>query len=177
MELNQNQQNGVNAIKEACIKYSITDNRMVAYILATAYWETGQTMMPIEEYGKGVGHKYGQKIKQSGQPYVEPDFIYYGRGYTQNTWFENYEMLSNQSYAKQQGWDFLNHPELLLEVEPSLWATIHCMWHGLYTGVGLSKYFNDTTEDPINCRKVINGLDQADRIAGFYQDFKATILS
>lgn len=171
MQLNDSQKEGYNAIISSCTDYEITDKRMIAYILATAWHETAQTMQPIEEYGKGKGHPYGSKIKQSGQTYETPDFIYYGRGYTQNTWYENYQMLSNQSTAKLNGWDFLNHPELLLQERPSLWATIHCMYKGLYTGVGLPKYFNDTTTDYINARKIINGLDSAEKIAGYAEDF------
>lgn len=165
--LAQSQVDGVEVITSACLTYGVTDQRMVAYILATAYWETGQTMRPIEEYGKGAGHRYGGKIKQSGKPYTTPDQIYYGRGYTQNTWYENYEMLSRELYAVAKGWDFLNNPELLLIPEPSIWATIHCMWHGLYTGVSLSTYFTSLKEDWGSARKIINGMDQADKIAGF----------
>jgi len=171
IQLTETQKQSVQDIVDACTKYGVTDKRMMAYILATAYWETGRTMLPIEEYGRGAGHKYGHKIKQSGEPYETPDHIYYGRGFCQTSWYENYQMLSDQAYAKQQGWDFLNHPELLLLMEPSVWAMIHCMYHGLYTGVGLPKYFNDTVTDPVNARKIINGLDKADMIAGFYAEF------
>lgn len=170
MNLTTTQETGRDTIHDGCLKYGVTDKRMIAYVLSTAYWETGRTMAPIEEYGKGAGHKYGEKIKQSGQPYETPDHIYFGRGFTQNTWYENYQMLSNQKRAKEQGWDFLNNPELLLEVELSLWATVHCMYHGLYTGVGLTKYFGDNA-DPYNARRIINGLDQADTIVGFYKEF------
>ena len=169
--LSDKQSQGLQAIIDACAQYQVTDQRMIAYILATAYWETARTMQPIEEFGKGAGRAYGRMIKQSGQPYTTPDHIYYGRGHTQNTWYENYEMLSNQSYAKTQGWDFLNNPELLLTMEPSLWATIHCMWHGSYTGVGLSKYFTADATDWVNARRIINGTDQAENIAEFAQAF------
>lgn len=169
--LSPHQLNGVYAITDGCAHFGITDQRMIAYILATAFWESGRTMQPVEEYGKGAGHKYGQKIKQSGQTYATPDKVYYGRGHTQNTWYENYLMLENQTYAKQKGWNFLDQPELLLEMEPSVWATIHCMWHGSYTGVALCHYFNDHETDPLNARRIINGTDQAAAIAGFYDAF------
>lgn len=165
------QQEGIDAILKGCDLYQVTDQRMKAYILATCYWETDRTMQPIEEYGKGHGHIYGGKIKQSGDSYLLPDEIYYGRGHTQNTWFENYQMLQNQRHAIAKGWRFLERPETLLQMEPSVWATIHCMWFGSYTGVGLSHYFNDNLTDPFNARKIINGLDQAKNIAGFYQIF------
>ena len=170
-QLKEKQIDGIEALLNGCDQFGVSSLPMRAYILATAYWETARTMQPIEEFGKGAGHKYGQKIKQNGEPYTAPDKIYYGRGHTQNTWYENYRMLSNESYAKSQGWDFLNNPELLLQTAPSVWATIHCMYNCLYTGVGLKKYFTADGADPVNARRIINGTDQAQQRAGFYHTF------
>ena len=47
--------------------------------------------------------------------------------------------------------------------------------NGWFTGVGLPQYFDADTEDPVNARKVINGLDKADLIAGYYRSFKAAL--
>jgi hypothetical protein len=60
------------------------DDRHLAYVLATAFHETARTMQPIEEYGKGKGKSYGAPDPQTGQ-------TYYGRGYVQLTWKENYQ--------------------------------------------------------------------------------------
>jgi len=169
--LSQKQIDGIEAIISGASTYQVSDKRMIAYVLATAFWESGETMQPISEYGKGEGHPYGGKIKQSGESYLLPDEIYYGRGHTQTTWFENYQMLQNQAYAISKNWRILEQPDLLLTMEPSVWAMYHCMWHGSYTGVGLSHYFNETTTDWINARRIINGTDQAVRIAGFAQTF------
>src|SRR6185369_17418114 len=54
-----------------------------AYMLATVFHECAGTWQPIEEYGKGKGLKYGTPDTRTGQ-------VYYGRGYTQNTWYDNY---------------------------------------------------------------------------------------
>ena len=139
----------------------------LAYLLATVLHESAFTMQPIEEYGKGKGRKYGRKVKMDGTPYTTPDHIYYGRGYTQNTWYENYDKLTR---ANSRGWDFLNHPELLLQPEPSAWASVYAMTTGLYTGRKLSQYFNGKN-DPVNARKIVNGLDRAENIAGYYAKF------
>ena len=47
---------------------------------------------------------------------------------------------------------------------------------GLYTGVKLSTYFNDVKTDPINARKIINGLDCADKICDYYNKFYNSIV-
>jgi len=140
----------------------------LAYVLATAYHETARTMQPIEEYGKGKGRRYGGKVKMNGEAYTEPDHIFYGRGFTQNTWYDNYEKLSQ---ANNRGWDFLNHPELMLQSEPSAWASIFSMTTGLYTGRKLSQYFNAQGNDPVNARRIVNGMDRAQDIAGYYAKF------
>ena len=44
-------------------------------------------MWPIEEYGKGAGKSYGQPDPDTGE-------TYYGRGFVQLTWRENYAKAS-----------------------------------------------------------------------------------
>lgn len=152
---------------------SLTDLRWLAYILATAYHETAKTMQPIAEYGKGAGKAYGKKLKYGGGPnkrvpYDQPDKLYYGRGHTQNTWYEIYDKLTK---SNKNGWDFLNDPDLLLLMRPSIWATFYGMTTGLYTGKKLSQYFNSATEDWVNARRIINGTDKADLIALYGKRF------
>ena len=161
-------------------RQQLTDQRWLAYILATAFHETAKTMQPIEEFGKGKGRDYGKKLKMGGGPgkrilYTTPDKIYYGRGHTQNTWYENYQALTRAAAKAGRNWDFLNQPELLLTMEPSIWATFFAMQTGLYTGKRLLNYFNDTMEDWTNARKIINGLDAADLIAGYGKNFFAAL--
>lgn len=169
--LKQKQVEGINAILGRWEAQELTDLRWLAYMLATTYHETAKTMQPIEEYGKGKGYKYGKKIKRSGVPYTLPDKIYYGRGYVQLTWFENYETM-----GRLLGFDLLNNPELALH--PKFAADI--MFEGMtrgnsnfgdFTGKSLEHFFNDKKEDWVNARKIINGLDKAELIADYGKKF------
>jgi hypothetical protein len=169
--LKQLQVEGINAILDRWEAQGLTDSRWLAYMLATVCHETAKTMQPIEEYGKGKGYKYGKKIKRSGIPYSLPDKIYYGRGYVQLTWFENYETM-----GRLLGVDLLNNPELALR--PAIAADI--MFEGMtkgnshfgdFTGKSLENYFNETKEDWVNARRIINGTDKADLIAGYGKKF------
>lgn len=143
----------------------------LAYTLATVYHETAFTMEPIEEYGKGAGRPYGEPDPVTGQ-------TYYGRGDTQNTWKENYEKLSAQLYdtkSLDKGVDVVNFPELLLTPIYSAQATIIGMSTGLYTGKSYSDYLDQEVPDYINARRIINGTDRAETIAGYAHDFERAL--
>lgn len=171
-KLTQGQVEGINAILHEFHQRGLTDKRWLAYILATAKHETSNTMQPIEEYGKGKGRKYGSKIKMSGQPYEEPDKIYYGRGHVQLTWYENYERMGNEL-----GVDLLHKPEMALYMDVSVKVLFIGMIKGMFTGAKLKTYFNDDSEDWINARKIVNGLDKAQLIAGYGKKFYKAILN
>lgn len=139
------------------------DLRWLSYELATTYWETGRTMQPIEEWGHGAGHPYGVRDPKTGQ-------IYDGRGDVQLTWEGNYEKLGNLL-----GLDLVNHPELALDPKVAADILFIGMADGLFTGVGLSRYFAAGVEDPVNARRIINGTDHANDIAAIYWNFKAAL--
>lgn len=162
--MSQSQVSGIGAILAACAP--LTDDRQRAYVLATAYHETAHTMQPIEEYGKGKGHAYGTKVDRNRKPYTTPDKLYYGRGYVQLTWIDNYRYL-----GKLTGQDLVNHPELALD--PAIAARIMMvgMTKGAFTGVKLDTYFNTAREDWENARRIINGIDCAEKIAGYGKIF------
>ncbi len=169
--LTHSQRTGVEFKLTAFKKYGVTDIRHQAYMLATSYHETAKTMQPIEEYGKGKGRPYGQKIMYNGKPYTYPDKIYYGRGDVQLTWYENYKLM-----GKLLNIPLLEQPELALNPEISARIMIEGMTRGRsnrgdFTGVSLGTYFNSTKSDPINARRIINGLDKAELIAGYYYKF------
>lgn len=138
---------------------NIVDIRFAGYMLATVYHETGHTFLPIEEYGKGKGHKYGE---------IDPvtHKAYYGRGYVQLTWKDNYKEFSIILKL-----DLVSNPELVLDPLTAYKIMSIGMRKGSFTGVSLNKYFNETKDDPINARKIINGLDCAERIANYYKIF------
>jgi putative chitinase len=174
-KLNQSQVQGMESILITWETEGLTDLRWLAYMMATTFHETAKTMQPIEEYGKGKGYRYGKKIKRSGIPYSLPDKIYYGRGYVQLTWYENYENM-----GRLLGVDLLNNPDLALQ--PVIASKI--MFEGMtkgnsnfgdFTGKSLENYFNDKKEDWVNARRIINGTDKAELIAGYGKKFFAAL--
>jgi predicted chitinase len=169
--LSQSQVDGIEAILTAIENAGITDERKTAYILATIFHECAKTMQPIAEFGKGAGRDYGKKLKMGGGPgkripYNTPDELYYGRGYVQLTWYENYENMGRLLHV-----DLLNIPGLALEPAIAAAIMIKGMTGGLFTGRSLGEFMNDDHTDWVNARKIINGLDHAETIASYAKVF------
>jgi hypothetical protein len=143
----------------------------LSYGLATVYHESAQTMQPIEEYGQGEGHSYADPTGPYGQSY-------YGRGHVQLTWYDNY-VKGEEVFKKKfdRNVPMVKYPHRMLEEETSAVILFEGMIDGWFTGVGLPDYFNAATgeEDPYNARKIINGLDRAETIEGYYWEFKGAI--
>lgn len=167
--LTQSQVNGFDAILKACNDYggdAINPN-YVAYMLATAWHETARTMRPIEEYGKGRGRRYGQRIDINGSRYSNSLPIFYGRGYVQLTWLSNYVLM-----RKLLGVDFVNKPELALNPKHAADIMIVGMLGGHFTGLSLSRCINyGLYFEFIKARKIINGTDKDRLIAGYAVKF------
>ena len=68
--MTQQQVDGMNGVLDAWEENPRSDNlRWLSYPLATTAHETGFTMWPIEEYGKGSGMEYGKVVKETGYAY------------------------------------------------------------------------------------------------------------
>ena len=146
------------------------DLRWLAYMFATVFHETAQTMQPIEEFGRGRGRAYGRPDPVTGQ-------TYYGRGYVQLTWKANYQTMGNLL-----GHDLVNHPELALRADVAAaimfeGMTTSLSLRGDFTGKSLEDYFNDRTTDWVNARRIINGTDKASTIAGYAKQFYADLVA
>ena len=139
--------------------------RQAAYMLATAKHETAGTFAPIEEYGKGKGLPYGKPDRKTG-------LVYYGRGYVQLTWAKNY-----QTMGTVLGLPLYTQPELALRYDVAYKIMSYGMTHGSFTGVGLSRYINDQKTDYANARKIINGTDKAELIAGYATAIEQMLLN
>lgn len=152
--LSQPQVDTVNAILTSCDKHNVTDPRQIAYIIATGIHECGLKPIP-ENLSSREGRPYNNPDPETGQ-------IYYGRGIVQLTWKGNYKEFSDIL-----GIDLVNDPDKALDIPIAAEIAVIGMSRGLFTGVGLNRYFNDTISDWIDARKIINGLDQAVKISGY----------
>lgn len=162
-KLNQKQVNGLRFIIDEWVETGFTDRRWLAYALATAFHETAHTMQPIREIGRGRGKRYGKADRITGK-------AYYGRGYVQLTWKTNYKKAS-----QAMGIDFVNKPDLVMKPENAAFIMFQGMKDGWFTGKGFSDYINDNQRDYWNARRIINGTDRAELIAGYAVRFESAL--
>lgn len=160
--LTQDQVRGVDAILDEWDARKLTDLRWLAYMLATTYHETNKTMQPVRE-----AYWLSEDWRRRNLRY----YPWYGRGYVQLTWERNYREM-----GRLLGVDLLGNLDLAMD--PHVAAAI--MFEGMtmaessvgdFTGKCLEMYFNDTTDDPVGARRIINGTDKADLIAGYHREF------
>lgn len=150
----------------------VTDIRWAAYMLATVKHECANTWRPIEEYGKGQNRPYGQPAVVTDQNGTQYTNTYYGRGFVQLTWRMNYDKMGQ---ALGLGNGLVLHPEHALEPTTAYHVMSYGMRHGSFTGKGLASYIQGDACDYLNARRIINGLDQADRIQGYAKTLESVL--
>ena len=160
--LSQGQVDGLNVLVDEAEKRG-TPLKHLAYILATAYHETAHTMQPVPEIGRGKGRKYGVPAGPYGH-------VYYGRGYVQLTWLENYAKAS-----KEIGINLVHQPERAMEPRIAALILFAGMQGGWFTGKKLSDYISPTKADYVNARRIVNGTDRAAKIAGYAEAFERAL--
>ena len=165
--MSQSQVEGLNSLLDAVGGCLINE---AAYMLATAYHETAHTMQPIEEYGKGRGRDYGKRLKMSRKPYSDTLPLYYGRGYVQLTWYENYDKAGRLLKL-----DLLRQPELALQADVAAKIMREGMFDGWFTGKKLGEYIGLRTAEYVSARRIINGMDKAQLIAGYAVVFELAL--
>lgn len=171
---------GLEAILVAYSAKCLTDKRWLAYILATAYHETGAKMQPVREgfatSDKGsIAHVTAlYNRKRISKNYALPSKngkSHYGRGLVQLTHGSNYINM-----GKILGLPLYDKPELLLTMIVSVEVLIEGMTKGKssfgdFTGKALENYFTDIKSDWIGARRIINGTDCAESIAEIAKKF------
>jgi putative chitinase len=158
----------LSGIIDANKRYGLTTPQL-AYLLATAYHETGHDFVPKREYGSAsyFVRRYWTNTKVAkwlGNDSAEEAVKYCGRGLVQITGETNYERFG-----------IADNPDKALEPETAIRIIFDGMVKGIFTGKKLSDYLNDTRQDFYNARRIINGIDRAADIARYAETFKHII--
>ena len=184
--MTRQQVNGINFLLDAVeADPYITRIEWFAYMLATVKAETADTFQPIHEYG---GHnyfvrRYGSQTKVGkglGNLTPEDGATFAGRGDVQLTGRSNYQKATKAlkaeypqvvaDYEARTGakFDLEQSPEEATDPALAYAIMSHGMRVGMFTGKGLADYTTPASFYAKNARRIINGLDHADLIAGYY---------
>lgn len=177
--LKQSQVDGIETLLEAIDGEPLSYQ---AYMLATAWHETAQSMRPVKEYGGEAyftrmydvaGDRprtciaYGNTCAGDGPKYC-------GRGYVQLTWKLNYQRATDEL-----GHDFVGNPDLAMDAKHAAAIMVRGMKEGWFSGKKLSDYLPAagvaTKAQYINARRIINGTDRADLVEDYAQVFERAL--
>lgn len=198
-KLSATQVSGIDTILNEWEARKLTDLRWLSYILATIHHEVGQSYQPIEEnlnysaaglqktwpskFTPAKAAEYAKKPEKianyvyanrigNGNEASGDGWKFRGRGYVQVTGRANYQWSKELT-----GTDLISSPDLIKDPAIAVKVTFEGMLKGKFTGKKLSDYFNGTTEDWVNARKIINALDKAALIAGYGKKFYEALKS
>lgn len=125
-------------ILEECARQGLSKAH-TAYVLATARWETAHTMKPVRE-----AFWLSEQWRKKNLRY----WPWYGRGYVQLTWEDNYIFA-----GKQLGIDLTTNPDVVMQPDVSAKILVKGMVEGWFRkGKKLSTF---TTYESM--RDIING--------------------
>ena len=158
------------------------DRRVLAYMLATAHHETGGRLQPVRETFAATDAVAidildrafaAGRLPQVSAPYWRRDGegkSWLGRGLVQITHRRNYARL-----AALTGIDLVGRPELAMEMAAAVEILFVGMLRGAFTGRRLGDHFSAGNADWVGARQIVNGLDRAEKVAGYGRAFFAAL--
>lgn len=124
-----------------------------SYVFATVFHETNATFMPVKE-----AYWLSEEWRKNNLRY----FPFYGRGFVQITWKENYD-----KFSKILNQDLVNNPDKAMLPLNAFNILVYGFINGSFTAKKISDYINTQTKDYKGARRCINGTDKAQLIAGY----------
>lgn len=154
---------------------AIVDRRWAAYLLATVKLECADEWQPIIERGpRPYFAKYEPPTalaKVLGNKAAGDGYRFRGRGLVQITGRANYERFNRELCLAGTPNDLLRDPDRALAWEVAYPIASYGMRLGRFTGRKLADFIAGPACDFRGARRIINGLDQAERIAGYASTF------
>jgi putative chitinase len=193
--LTQGQVDGINTILDAWERHyrQRTGIAQLGYCLGTTFHETARTMQPIKEYGD-TAYFMRMYDKAGSRPNVATTLgnteagdgaRFPGRGLVQLTGRDNHRRATRR--LRELGIigndiDFEANPDLVMRPDLACHIMFIGMEEGWFTGAKLDTIIDDVADgdehaDFISARKIINGTDRAELIAGNSDDFLKALIA
>jgi len=142
--------------------YGLLRNQL-AYVLATAYWETARTMKPVKE---AYWIKNAEAWRRKNLRY----YPWYGRGFVQLTWEANYIKA-----GKMLGLDLTTDPDKVMVPDVAAKILVRGSAEAWFTKYKLADFISLKRSDFIGARRIINGTDKARAIAEIAREYDALL--
>lgn len=172
--LSQHQVDVFNSIAAAWDKYGdkfgYADMRL-AYVLATAWHETGRFKWLKEIWGPTAAQKRYEGRQDLGNTVAGDGKKFMGRGLVHITGRGNYA-----DWSRRMGLDLLKEPQRAEELAIAARILVEGMVKGTFTGKKLQDYINSDQTDYVEARRIVNGKDKAALIAGYAEKFEAALI-
>lgn len=168
------------------VNWNVRSLGWLAYMFATTYHETAHTMQPIDEFGDDnrFRHLYCNRLDLGNGPahggQVDDGPRFHGRGYVQLTGRRNYTKMTPIVQGFYPGSpDFTQNPAAVKTLKYAAVIMFYGMFVGTFTGRALKHYIGDPNRgqivDYFNARRIINGLDRSNLIAGYAREFEQAL--
>lgn len=179
-QLSQGQVNGMNALLDTWeARFIEWDMRELAYNLATAWWETGRTMQPVEENGDrdyflryDIGGN-ARKARELGNTQPGDGWRFRGMGHVQSTGRANARRQSIELRRFGIHIDLEAEPDRRLQDDVSILSLFVGNHEGWWTGRRLPNFAGYGNWDMRGARTVVNGTDrwaEIGEVAGYFLD-------
>lgn len=155
--------------------------------LATTFHETNQTMLPVHELGSvayftrlyDVNGSNPTRARAMGNTHPGDGAKFCGRGLVQLTWRNSYLKATQRLLALgvlKPGESLVDNPDLAMRMDIAIVLLFEGMEQGWFTGVDLDDTVDalidgDEHADFVKARRIINGKDRAELIAGYADKF------
>jgi putative chitinase len=156
--ISQSQVEGLEAILNAASGMGVRNVNVISYMIATAWHES--RLVPVREGFSNTDAEARQVVRHRKYGKVVNGHVYYGRGFVQLTWYDNYKK-----------WGIENNPDKALKPEFAAKVLVNGMLNGTYnkagTGPGIEYYLDREKPDWKNARRTVNILDRWELIKGY----------
>lgn len=183
----QAQVDGLNHLLDVFLAYALVlDRRLLAYIIATSFHETGRRMQPVREgfatTDAGARAAVAKLFARGAisRNYALPNargLSFYGRGDVQLTFEDNYRRM-----GVLLGVPLADDPDLALDPTISKRILVEGVTRGVsqkgdFTGKALEDYIHGDVCDYVGARRTVNGTDKAELIAGYARKAEAALIA